>query len=262
MRRGLPGASRFFAIAGLSWCCGLRSAPPPRTAAPTAESRQSASAVPERSASAPTAKTTKTAAPATDPRKERVRSCFAGLRKEFPAVRLDRLMRFYRKNNPAALNRLAASLQANPGAGRRLGRQLIEHFLDLEETRRSSPDEYARLLAIEKLEARCLELSTRTRQLRIAIEAAGRGGDAKKARRELTLVEAELRKLIDQLFTARQQNQLIAVNRLEAEVAELRKIIQQRDANRKNIVARRFRQLTGGDSVQTRRPPPPVQWDW
>jgi len=172
-----------------------------------------------------------------------------------------RVIRFYRKNNPAALDRLAAALQADPRAGRRLARELVEHFIDLEETRRSSPDEYVRLLEIEKLEARCLELSAQARKLRTALKTSGRGEDPAKIRREITRLEAELRQLIDRVFTARQQNQLIAVNRLEAEVAELRKIIQQRDANRKDIVSRRFRQLTGA-SARARRNTPAVQWDW
>jgi len=148
--------------------------------------------------------------------------------------------------------------------GQRLARVLVEHFLDVEDARRNSPDEYKRLLDIEKMENRCQKLSVRIQQLRTALEKPGNDAreDSDKQRKELATAKNQLNVVILKLYTARQQNQLIAVNRLEAEVNELRKLIQQRDANRKEIVTRRFDLLITPPNPRLRRAPPSVQWDW
>ena len=53
------------------------------------------------------------------------------------------------------------------------------------------------------------------------------------------------RKLLEESFRFSQQNQLIEVNRLEAEVRDLRRLLEEREANRSLIMQQRYFQLTG-----------------
>jgi len=175
------------------------------------------------------------------------------------------LIAFYQTWNPAALEELKNAVHA-PRRAKTLAKRLLEHYMELQRVRRRFPDEYKRLLQIEKMESECIALGRKIRRLRLEQKRAA-GEERKRIEQELAGAEKELRALLDRVFVARQQNQTIAVTRLEAELRELRALLKQREANRQDILANRFRQLAGSDEDGQRisRSPAaavPVEWDW
>ena len=55
----------------------------------------------------------------------------------------------------------------------------------------------------------------------------------------------QLREVLEKCFERSQQNQLIELNRLEAEVRDLRALLQQRQGARELILQQRFLDLSG-----------------
>jgi len=159
------------------------------------------------------------------------------------SVPLDTLLLFYRTHNPDALAELSGRSRQDPLSGKAYFRTLTEHFLEMEQLRAASPEEYERVVQIERMESRSRHLARRIQNLGRAL--GGRPADPAALAREREQAKAELRDLLQQTFVVAQQNQLIEVNRLEAEVRELRRLLEERDANQRLILEQRFVELTG-----------------
>ncbi len=153
-----------------------------------------------------------------------------------------RMLDYYRRYNPEILRLLRRDLRQHRKSAGAAACRAIEHFLDIDAVRRDDPDEYRRLVAIEKMEARALVLGSQIRRLKQAWATAP---DRAHINRQIEQRERTLKTLLEKIFTARQQNQKIALNRLEAELRQLRELIEQRAAVKQEIITRRFRTLTG-----------------
>jgi len=187
-------------------------------------------------------------------------------RKRHRRVDVGRMLEFYNSYNPEALRLVRREYRRNARRAEEVARRLMEHFQDIDAVRRENPDEYRRLVNIEKMEARALVLGSQVRRLKQAWATAA---DRRQINEQIERRERELRTVLDKIFVARQENQRIALNRLEAELRELRELIEQRAANKKEIISNRFRTLTGtAPGLSLLRPAvdgkgkAKVNWDW
>jgi hypothetical protein len=120
--------------------------------------------------------------------------------------------------------------------------------MELERIRLENPDEHKRLLELEKLESKARMLGRQIQTL------AARTRENKVPETLLALARArrQLADLLTKGFETEQQSQQIEVNRLEAEIRELRRLLEERAANKNLILEQRFFQLTGEEWPQDR----------
>ena len=165
------------------------------------------------------------------------------LTESFPDLSLEEMMAFCKRSNPEALEEYREVHRENPAAAEALLRQLAGRYGELQEVRAKRPEEYERLVKIDRMESRSRRLARRIRTLAKAVAE----DDANRVVLEPDLDRAreELKNLLQRVFTSIQQNQLIEINRLEAELRELRRLVEEREANNQLILQRRFSQLTG-----------------
>ena len=167
---------------------------------------------------------------------------FRRLEKQFPSLEPAVMVRFYEENSPDILEEFQSRCTDAPaGAGAYL-RLMTEHFLKVYALRDTYPDDYERALQLERLESNARRLARTIRDSGADGQAAD---DQKPAEDELAEARKELRQNLEKSFRFSQQNQLIEVNRLEAEVRDLRRLLQEREANRALILQQRYLQFTG-----------------
>ena len=128
-------------------------------------------------------------------------------------------------------------------SSKRYLKRMVRRYKRLERLRMTSPEEYERVIAVDRMEGESRRLGRRVRQLDRALLSGE--GNREALLFELDRAVGELRKLVEDTFARKQQSQLIEINRLEAEVRELRRLVEQREANRERVVERRFLELTG-----------------
>ncbi len=162
------------------------------------------------------------------------------LKQRFPEKKYHSAVDFYETNAPWFLIELEETCTERPDEAKNHADQLLarmQHLLTIKKTR---PDEYERLLNMLALQNRCLSLSRKIRNQRRVLDQTGRNAD----NAQLSRSQEELRRVLADIFTATQQNQLIEINRLEAEVREMRRMIQQREVNKESLLESRFKQMT------------------
>ena len=175
---------------------------------------------------------------------QRVRQrVFQHLKARFPDLQVRAMLSFYREYGPDLFTEMQRKCACEPGEAEEYIRTLAEHFLEVDRVRKENPKEYERLLELEKLEFRARRLGRRIQ----ALTAAGTTALERNAGGMLALARArrELAELLASCFDSEQENQQIEVNRLEAEVRELRRLLEERAANREIILEQRYFQLTG-----------------
>ena len=188
---------------------------------------------------------------------------FQRLKVRFPDLQMRAMLDFYRENGPDLFAEIQHQCAHAPAEAEDYVRTLAEHFMELERVRRDNPEEYKRLLALEKLEYRARILGRQIQRL-----SADKDKSGGKVGTLLPLARArrELAELLTKCFETEQQNQQIEVNRLEAEVRELRRFLEERAANKEIILQQRFFQLAGeewprDENLKTADVPPPPPGD-
>jgi len=158
-------------------------------------------------------------------------------------LEIDALLRFYRRHNPEALAEFEEKCATDRAAAAQHATWLATRFQELEALRLSRPDEFKRCVALEQLESACRRLARRVRYLERALAA----GEGNRGAQEAALKAAreDLRDALQRHFVGAQQNQLVELNRLEAEVRELRRMVEERQASKDAILERYYLQLTG-----------------
>ena len=167
----------------------------------------------------------------------------ASLAESFPEVDPKAMTLFYSQHNPEALSLLDRKSQNDPVAAADYLIGLAQHFAKLEKIRLASREEYERMLQIERLESKIQRLGGRVQEVRRGLPNAGQNRVDLEA--VLNETSRELRLALQQVFTATQQNELIEINRIEAEVKELRRLLEAREAKKDLILEHRFLEVTG-----------------
>jgi hypothetical protein len=161
-------------------------------------------------------------------------------REKYPRINPDDIMTFHRQYAPDLLSEWERRCREEPTGAQAYFLLLADNFVTIDAVRAADPDEYERLLRQQKSESRVRDLS---RQIQ-ALSAHDDGGNPHRllTRQRLKL---ELKQLLEQSFDEAQQRQLIEINRLEAEMRNLRRLADERAANRRLILGQRFYILTG-----------------
>lgn len=170
-------------------------------------------------------------------------SIVARLEKQFSASRQKRVIRFYRQHAPNFLLELDSKAHVSPAAADAYFEQLqVRHRL-LAGLKKSNPDKYGEEMRALGQRDECMALSRSVRALRR--RALAQAADVPVEQLEDLRLRAEKRlyELLGDIFTETQQRQLIEINRLEAEIRELRRLVRQREANRETILQSQFEEL-------------------
>lgn len=168
------------------------------------------------------------------------------IRVKYPDIAPEAVQQFYLEYAPDLLKEWDRFCLDRPGEAIVFLQRMIDKYLSIERIKDVNPQEYERLLSVQKLESRIRVLSREVQVL------AGKF-EGKKATEEpglyweLQLRKQELRQLLDESFEESQQYQQIEINRLETEMKMLKQRFQERSANREMILLERFRVLTGLD---------------
>jgi len=161
-----------------------------------------------------------------------------------PLLNVTDMLDYYSRTSPDILAEIRSQMEPGGHDPGTYLRRLADHFGRMEQVRRRNPTEFSRLVALEQLETRARMLGQRIQQL--TEMAAERGvSDTAMAKTALATAKEELRSALERSFEASQQNQRIELNRLEAELRAMRRLIDEREAKRDLILRQRYLQLSG-----------------
>jgi hypothetical protein len=177
------------------------------------------------------------------PEKRRVQNRQAAFRKleqDYPTVKPSALWDFYKKHAPDRIPEFERDCTTSKAKALKTLCAMTERYLDLEAIRQRSQEEYERMLELVQLESAARELGRRVAALAKSSSAPGDVGH-----KSLLETRRKLRQTLEKCFELSQQNELIELNRLEAEVRDLRALLQQRQGARELILQQRFLDLSG-----------------
>jgi uncharacterized small protein (DUF1192 family) len=165
---------------------------------------------------------------------------------KYPEITPEAVQQFYLEYAPDLLKEWDRFCLEHPTEALQFLQRMIDKYLSIERVKEVNPQEYQRLLKVQKMESR-IRILSREIQL-LADKFAGKEAtEEPELYWELQLRKQELRKLLEQSFEESQQHQQIEINRLETEMKMLKQRFQERSANRAMILLERFRVLTGLD---------------
>ncbi|MBN2450537.1 MAG: hypothetical protein JXR77_09105 [Lentisphaeria bacterium] len=170
-----------------------------------------------------------------------------------PGVDMAAMLDYFSRNSPDIFAEVRRLLDSGEGDPAPYLRRLADHFLRMDRVNRRNPTEFSRLAAIEQLESRARMLGRRVQEL-AAAAAAAKGAEASEARRAMAEARQELKSVLERAFDASQQNQRLELNRLEAELQAMRRLLEEREAKRDLILQQRFIQLSGQEMTDDPAP--------
>lgn len=172
------------------------------------------------------------------------RAALARVQREFPGVKLEHVLSFYRKHAPDMLREWERYCRDFPETPEVFLRQLLTDYLEIESLREDNPVEYERMLRVQRLESRIREVGRDLQ--RLAVELEGQSSVSRPQQfLDFNRRKQELQKLLQESFQETQQHQQLELNRLEVEMQQLKSRLQERVANRETILRERFRVLSG-----------------
>ncbi len=165
---------------------------------------------------------------------------FRQIEESHPGLKVSELWDFHKRHAPDRILDFERACKASGGKAQAILVRMADRYLELEELRGHSPDEYQRLVELEKLESRARDLGRRVAALARSVRNPDDVGY-----KSLQETRQELRTVLEACFERSQQNHLIELNRLEAEVRDLRALLQQRQGARELILQQRFLDISG-----------------
>lgn len=165
------------------------------------------------------------------------------LDRQFPKKSHVPVLDFYEQNGPGFLFELDNRCQQSPESGADYFEELRARLKRIHEARQVHKSAEQHLLKIVHRQNECLERARRVRHLHRSLNLKESSRNDLKNR--ILSEEKQLLQALGELFISVQQHQLIEIQRLEAELTELRRLIQQRDANRESIIQAQFDELVG-----------------
>jgi len=167
----------------------------------------------------------------------------------FPRLNVELMMRFYDEYSPDLLEEWRTRAKEHPGVSGDYLKRLAKHFQKLEDTRQTDMEEYDRLLEYEVLQRQIRLLGKELRRLD-AIDTNLLTAEQDALRQtNLTRGREKLKSLLEQAFDESLRQQLYEIDKLEAEISQLRQIVDERKQNREQSIRQRYRQLAGADAM-------------
>ena len=168
------------------------------------------------------------------------------LKRVRPNVEAEAMLGYYRANAPDLLEEIEKRRKAYPEAMDAYLAQLADHFQEVDKLRGEDNALYDRMVRQEKRQCDVRKLSREIQRLAKTPKNEPKNV-AEQRLAQLKESRLKLRNLLEQAFDEAQQQQLIQINQLEAEVRKLRRLATNRSKNRKYVLQERFRTLTGED---------------
>lgn len=167
-----------------------------------------------------------------------------------PGLDVSAMLEYYSRTSPDIHAEIRTRV-AGGDAAAYLGR-LAEHYVRLDRVRERNPAEFERLLALDLLESRARMLGRLILQLS---GAPAEGDAAKDSAAAVGRAKDELRGVLERAFEGTQQNQRIELNRLDAELRTMRRLLDERASKRDQIIRQRFLELCGQELPTPLTPP-------
>jgi hypothetical protein len=148
----------------------------------------------------------------------------------FPGENPEALMGYLREQFPEDLRRFKALALRDLSTASDYLTALVREAVDLLELKKRDPGGY-----VQRLKQRALEREARE---------VGDGARRSEGQERERLI-ARLNDLLEQAFVAKQQLMRAEVRQMEADLAELTRLLEEREKNRVQIIRRRIAELTG-----------------
>jgi hypothetical protein len=171
---------------------------------------------------------------------ENRRAAFRMLEENYQNVKPNELWDFYKKHAPDRIQQFERDCKASREETLKTLVAMAERYLDLQGIRKRNEEEYRRMLELVELESQARELG---RKVTALARSEPKPGDV--GHKSLVEARKKLREALEKCFERSQQNEMIELNRLEAEVRDLRALLQQRQGARELILQQRFLDLSG-----------------
>ncbi len=163
---------------------------------------------------------------------------------KYPEITANAVQEFYLEYAPDLLKEWDRFCLERPNEAGLFLQRMIEKFLAIQRVKDVNPQEYQRLLTVQKLESKIRIISKEIQNLAVQLEGK-KATEEPKLYWEMQQQKQHLQRLLNESFEESQQHQQIEINRLEAEMKMLKQRFQERSANREMILQERFRVLTG-----------------
>ena len=163
---------------------------------------------------------------------------------KYPEIAANAVQEFYLEYAPDLLKEWDRFCLDRPNEAVLFLQRMIDKFLAIQRVKDVNPQEYQRLLAMQKLESQIRISSKDVQNLAEQLEGK-KATEEPKLYWELQQQKQELMRLLKESFEESQQHQQIEIRRLEAEMTMLKQRFQERSANQEMILQERFRVLTG-----------------
>lgn len=167
---------------------------------------------------------------------------YAAVREKYPQINPDDVVAFHRQHAPDLLAEWDRRCRDESTGAKAYFLLLADNFAAIDVLRKDDPDEYERQVKQQATESQVRGLS---RQIQALAREGGVGVGAPHRLLTKQRLQLELKHLLEQSFDEAQQRQLIEINRLETEMRNLRRLADERAANRRLILGQRFYILTG-----------------
>ncbi|MDD4871449.1 MAG: hypothetical protein PHR77_12900 [Kiritimatiellae bacterium] len=154
-----------------------------------------------------------------------------------PGIHPDEVMRFIQEQFPEEMERLQDLKRKNPREADEVLTDLIENAINLLEMRHKNPEQFKKAIHKTKLDREAEHLGVKCRNKDVM---------------DKEQILKEMRNVLEQSFELKQELMKMEVAELEREIQELKKMIEKRQENKKVMIERRVKELTGKE--------PELQW--
>ena len=175
----------------------------------------------------------------------RVTKLFRELRRQLPELDPADCVRFYQTIAPVRFEKLASLVRTDRAKARETARCLAGNFLRIQQAKEVNPAEHARLLRIEKLKDHSHVVARRISQTPPGGNAGAAEDKLAATRHRRLQLQKQLVNLLQNIFAANTQNQQVEINRLQAELDEMRRVLAKREESRELIIRGSYLELVG-----------------
>jgi hypothetical protein len=172
----------------------------------------------------------------------------------YPGVNVTAMLEYYSRTSPDIHAEIRAHVADGAADGPAYLGRLAEHYVRLDRVRERNPAEFERLMSLDLLESRARMLG------RLILQFSGTTAecsaeDAAATALAMNRAKDELRGVLERTFDSTQQNQRIELNRLDAELRTMRRLLDERASKRELIIRQRFLELCGQQLPPAPAPP-------
>jgi hypothetical protein len=147
----------------------------------------------------------------------------------------DEILGFYSKIDPKMVKEMTLIKEKEPQIYQDRLHHMEKEMRFLRRLQEADPEQFEKSIELRRLEAECVELAKKF--------------NMSKDETEKNKIEDELRDLLGKLFEMKEQEKEIEIDRILERVDKMRQEMEERKANRENIIKLRLNQLLGKEHL-------------